>query len=144
MKKHFENRLHFLQEKYRQLIKRKNIVEESPSGIFSRYQYPVLTAGHTPVFWRYDLDVNSNPNLLERFGINAVFNAGAIKLDDKFLLVARVEGNDRKSFFAVAESPNGIDNFEFWNEPVNMPETEDPDINVYDMRLVQHEDGWIY
>ena len=104
----------------------------------------MLTAGHTPLFWRYDLNESSNPHLLERFGINSVFNAGAIKLHNKYLLVARVEGNDRKSFFAVAESANGVDNFEFWDTPVTMPETNEPDINVYDIRIVEHEDGWIY
>jgi 4-O-beta-D-mannosyl-D-glucose phosphorylase len=114
------------------------------NGIYYRYRFPVLTAEHTPLFWRYDLNESSNPHLLERFGINSVFNAGAIKLRKKYLLVARVEGNDRKSFFAVAESDNGVDNFRFWDEPVVMPETDDPDINVYDMRIVEHEDGWIY
>ena len=104
----------------------------------------MLTAGHVPLFWRYDLDPRRNPFLMERMGINAAFNAGAIEFDGKILVMARVEGWDRKSFFAVAESPNGIDNFRFWDYPVVMPETEDPDINVYDMRLVRHEDGWIY
>jgi 4-O-beta-D-mannosyl-D-glucose phosphorylase len=144
MKKDFETRLKALQEKYTSLVEKENVAEESVNGIFCRYQHPVLTADHVPLFWRYDLDPSTNPNLLERFGINAVFNAGAIKLNDKFYLVPRVEGSDRKSFFAVAESANGVDNFEFWNEPVNMPETDDPDINIYDMRVVRHEDGWIY
>jgi 4-O-beta-D-mannosyl-D-glucose phosphorylase len=99
---------------------------------------------HTPLAWRYDLNPDTNPYLLERMGINAVFNPGAIKLEGKYLLIARVEGVDRKSFFAVAESPNGTDNFKFWDRPLVMPETEDPDTNVYDMRLTQHEDGWIY
>lgn len=144
MKKDFYSRLRTLQERHDALVKRKNIAEESENGIFSRFRYPALTAEHIPLYWRYDLDPTSNPLLLERFGINAVFNAGAIKLNGKYLLVARVEGNDRKSFFAVAESPNGIDQFEFWKEPVEMPETNDPDINIYDIRLVEHEDGWIY
>lgn len=144
MKKDFYQRLKVLQDKHDQLIKRENTAEESVNGVFSRYKYPVLTASHTPLFWRFDLDPATNPHLLERFGINAVFNAGAIRLNGKFLLVARVEGFDRKSFFAVAESANGIDNFEFWKEPLVMPETSDPDINVYDIRIVQHEDGWIY
>lgn len=144
MKKDFNSRLQILQDKYERLLKRKNQPEESENGVFARYKYPVLTAGHTPLNWRFDFDQTSNPNLLERFGINAVFNAGAIKLNGKYLLVARVEGYDRKSFFAVAESSNGIDHFEFWNEPLTMPETGDPDINIYDMRVVQHEDGWIY
>ena len=144
MKQDFTSRLKTLQDKYRRLIKRSNTPEDSPNGIFYRYKYPVLTAEHTPLFWRYDLNESSNPHLLERFGINSVFNAGAIKLHNKYLLVARVEGNDRKSFFAVAESTNGVDNFEFWDTPVTMPETNDPDINVYDMRIVEHQDGWIY
>ena len=144
MKQDFKSRLKTLQERYQRLIKRSNIAEESLNGIYYRYRFPVLTAEHIPLHWRYDLNESSNPNLLERFGINSVFNAGAIKLHNKYILVARVEGNDRKSFFAVAESPNGVDNFEFWDEPVNMPETGDPDVNIYDMRIVEHQDGWIY
>jgi 4-O-beta-D-mannosyl-D-glucose phosphorylase len=144
MKQDFTSRLKTLQERYQRLITRGNVPEESLNGIYYRYRFPVLTAEHTPLFWRYDLNESSNPHLLERFGINSVFNAGAIKLRNKYLLVARVEGNDRKSFFAVAESDNGVDNFRFWDEPVVMPETDDPDINVYDMRIVEHEDGWIY
>jgi len=144
MKKDFTSRLKALQERYQRLIKRKNSPGESANGVYSRYQFPILTAEHTPPFWRYDLDESSNPHLLERFGINAVFNAGAIKFNNKYLLVARVEGNDRKSFFAVAESANGVDNFTFWDEPITLPETKDPDINVYDMRIVDHQDGWIY
>jgi len=144
MKKDFTSRLKALQERYQKLINRKNSPGESANGVYSRYQFPILTAEHTPLFWRYDLDESSNPHLLERFGINAVFNAGAIKLNNKYLLVARVEGNDRKSFFAVAESANGVDNFTFWDEPITLPETKEPDINVYDMRIVDHQDGWIY
>jgi 4-O-beta-D-mannosyl-D-glucose phosphorylase len=144
MKQDFTSRLKTLQERYQRLLKRSNVAEESLNGIYYRYRFPVLTAEHTPLFWRYDLNESTNPHLLERFGINSVFNAGAIKLHNKYLLVARVEGNDRKSFFAVAESENGVDNFQFWDEPVDMPETDDPDINIYDMRIVEHEDGWIY
>lgn len=144
MKQDFKSRLKTLQEIYQRLIKRSNMAEESLNGIYHRYRFPVLTAEHVPLHWRYDLNESSNPYLLERFGINSVFNAGAIKLHNKYILVARVEGKDRKSFFAVAESPNGVDNFEFWDEPVNMPETADPDINIYDMRIVEHQDGWIY
>jgi 4-O-beta-D-mannosyl-D-glucose phosphorylase len=140
----FQNRLHHLQVQYEALVKHKNKKNELGNGIFERYEYPVLTAQHTPLFWRYDLNPVSNPYLIERFGINAVFNAGAIKWNDKYVLVARVEGIDRKSFFAIAESPNGVDNFTFWDYPIRMPETEVFDTNVYDMRLVQHEDGWIY
>jgi 4-O-beta-D-mannosyl-D-glucose phosphorylase len=114
------------------------------NGIFNRYKKPVLTAAHTPLSWRYDFNAETNPYLMERFGINAVLNAGAIKWNDRYILVPRVEAADRKSFFAVAESLNGIDNFRFWDYPVQMPETAEPDTNIYDMRLVLHEDGWIY
>lgn len=114
------------------------------NGVFKRYENPVVTAAHTPLAWRYDFHPEHNPYLMERIGINAAFNAGAIKLHGKYLLVVRVEGVDRKSFFAVAESPNGIDKFEFWESPVVLPETAEPDVNVYDMRLIAHEDGWIY
>src|SRR5688500_13904447 len=144
MKTDFATRLNTLQQNYQRLVKRKNPAEETTNGIYFRYRFPILTAEHTPLFWRYDLDERSNPHLLERFGINAVFNAGAIRLNNKYMLVARVEGSDRKSFFAVAESSNGVENFEFWDEPVNLPETADPDINLYDMRVVKHQDGWIY
>lgn len=144
MSANYKNRLHGLQEAYRVLVKRANKKAELGNGIYDRYNYPILTAAHTPLFWRYDLDPDTNPYLLERFGINAVFNAGAIKLNEKYLLITRVEGSDRKSFFAVAESANGVDNFTFWDHPVTMPETNVPDTNIYDMRVVQHEDGWIY
>jgi 4-O-beta-D-mannosyl-D-glucose phosphorylase len=112
--------------------------------VVDRWHEPALTAAHTPLAWRYDLDPAANPNLLERLGVNAIFNPGAIKIDGRYLMVARVEGVDRKSFFAVAESPNGVDRWRFWDYPVRMPETEEPDVNVYDMRLTAHEDGWIY
>lgn len=140
----FEKRLKQLQEEYEALVTKVNEIEFPGNGIFSRYSNPVLTAAHTPLFWRYDMCKDSNPFLMERFGINGVFNSGAIKINNKYLLVARVEGSDRKSFFAVAESDNGIDNFRFWQHPVNMPQNEDPDGNIYDMRVVLHEDGWIY
>ncbi|MDP4275264.1 MAG: glycosidase, partial [Bacteroidota bacterium] len=129
----FESRLKELITDYEELVTRENEIEEPDNGIFDRYKYPVLTGAHTPLFWRYDLNPQTNPFLMERFGINAAFNAGAIKLEGKYLLIARVEGVDRKSFFAVAESPNGVDNFKFWDYPVSMPETEEPDTNVYDM-----------
>ncbi len=139
----FNARLKQLDAAYELLVNRANEPEICGNGIFSRYTHPVLTAAHVPLCWRYDLNRQTNPYLMERFGINAVFNAGAIQWNGKYILVARVEGADRKSFFAVAESPNGIDQFRFWNEPVDMPGTEH-DVNVYDMRLTQHEDGWIY
>lgn len=144
MKNHSDERLEVLHDDHRRLITRRNIKLSSPNGWYARFQYPILTAAHTPLTWRFDFDRETNPHLLERYGINAVFNAGAIKHAGKYLLVARVEGIDRKSFFAVAESPNGTDNFKFWEEPIDLPETGDPDINVYDMRVVKHEDGWIY
>ena len=140
----YEDRRRRLLADHERLVTRRNEPLAWTNGVVQRWRHPVLTAAHTPVFWRYDLDPETNPNLMERMGINAVFNPGAIALGDKFLLVARVEGVDRKSFFAVAESAAGVDGFSFWNRPVVMPETEDPDVNVYDMRLVRHEDGHIY
>lgn len=140
----FNSRLTQVKEAYEKLIAKQNSKVAGGNGIFDRYVNPVLTAAHTPLFWRYDLNPKTNPFLMERFSINAVFNAGAIKWNNKYLMVARVEGADRKSFFAVAESPNGVDNFTFWDYPVNMPETENPDGNIYDMRLTRHQDGWIY
>jgi 4-O-beta-D-mannosyl-D-glucose phosphorylase len=144
MHEQFNARLRQLFAEYEALIQRPNRASLDGNGVFERYENPVLTAEHTPVFWRYDLNHATNPHLMERLGVNAAFNPGAIDLDGKFLMVARVEGVDRKSFFAVAESPNGIDRFRFWDYPMVMPETSDPDVNVYDMRLVRHEDGWIY
>lgn len=143
-KDEFQTKLRFLKRKKQNLVERENKRVKPGNGIFFRYKYPVLTAEHTPIFWRYDLNYETNPYLMERQGINAAFNPGAIKLNDKYYLMVRTEGNDRKSFFSVAESDNGIDNFEFWDYPVEMPETDNPDINVYDMRVVKHEDGWIY
>ncbi len=140
----FFSRLTTLEKKHELLLSRRNEKAESGNGIFDRHKYPVLTAQHTPLFWRYDLNAATNPHLMERFGINAVLNAGAIKWNDKYIVIARVEAADRKSFFAIAESPNGIDNFRFWEYPVNIPETNTPDSNIYDMRLVSHEDGWVY
>ena len=146
MRNNFYSRLARLEKTHEELVARQNEREaaENGNGIVDRYKYPVLTAAHTPVFWRYDLNPDANPYLLQRFGINAVLNPGAIKWNDKYLLVARVEGADRKSFFAVAESPNGTDQFKFWDYPLQMPETDEPDTNIYDMRLIAHEDGWIY
>jgi 4-O-beta-D-mannosyl-D-glucose phosphorylase len=144
MSEKFYDRLVSLERRQEQLLNRSNEKAEAGNGIFDRYQYPVLTAEHTPLFWRYDLNAATNPFLMERFGINAVLNAGAIKWNDKYLLIARVEASDRKSFFAVAESSTGIDNFRFWDHPVSMPETGAPDCNIYDIRIVQHEDGWVY
>lgn len=140
----FEQRLHVLKSEHEKLISRDNEPLPDWNGWYRRYKYPVLTAAHTPLIWRYDLNPDTNPYLMERIGINATMNAGAIKWEDKYLLVVRVEGVDRKSFFAIAESPNGIDNFRFRDYPVMIPELDDPATNVYDMRLTHHEDGWIY
>ncbi|TRX48817.1 glycosidase [Fulvivirga sp. M361] len=129
---------------HEKLISRPNEKVSENNGWYQRYRYPIITAEHTPIPWRYDLDPETNPLMMERIGVNAAFNSGAILFDGRFLLVVRVEGYDRKSFFAIAESENGIDNFRFWDYPITLPETHDPDINVYDMRLVHHEDGWIY
>jgi 4-O-beta-D-mannosyl-D-glucose phosphorylase len=136
--------MQMLQLQHEQLVKKINEPVEEGNGVFVRYKNPVLTAAHTPLFWRYDLNTITNPFMMERFGINATLNAGAIKFNGKYLLMVRVEGVDRKSFFAVAESINGIDNFSFWKYPVQMSSTTVPDTNIYDMRLVHHQDGWIY
>ena len=129
---------------HNELLNRKNVMESISNGVYVRYTNPVLTADHVPLEWRCDLNPDTNPFMMERIGMNATMNSGAIKWNGKYLLVVRVEGNDRKSFFAIAESPNGIDNFRFWDEPITIPETDEPDTNVYDMRLTAHEDGWIY
>ena len=143
-KKEFNQRLAELIKRHEKLINKNNKKLKKSNGIYERYRYPVLTAEHTPLFWRYDMHHQANPFLMERMGINATFNSGAIEWNDKIFLMVRVESWDRKSFFAVAESSNGIDHFRFHDYPVIMPETDDPDINVYDMRLTHHQDGWIY
>ena len=140
----FKNALNSLKAKHEELLSRKNEKMLNGNGIYDRYVNPIITAEHAPVHWRYDFNPETNPYLMERVGVNATLNSGAIKWNGKYLLVVRVEGNDRKSFFAIAESENGVDNFRFWDEPVTLPETEEPDTNVYDMRLTAHEDGWIY
>jgi len=140
----FKEKLERESAKQEALLNRRNRKSDEYNGIYDRWVYPVLTRKHTPIFWRYDMNPQTNPNFMERLGINAVLNAGAIELNGKFYLVARVEGNDRKSFFAVAESETGVDNFRFWNYPVQLPDTEPQETNVYDMRLTKHEDGWIY
>ena len=140
----FDYRLEQLLSQQQELLSEMNEPLDLGNGIVRRYKNPVLTAAHSPIHWRYDLDYDSNPNLLERLGINAVFNCGAMEFDGKYVLSVRVEGVDRKSFFAISESDNGLDGFRFWDYPILMPETKEPDINVYDMRLVRHEDGWIY
>ena len=140
----FRRKVRELFKLHEKLIARKNPRAKTGNGVFDRYAYPVLTAEHTPLFWRYDLDQRTNPYLMERMGINATFNAGAMEHEGKILVFARVEGVDRKSFLAVAESPNGTDNFRFWDYPILMPETADPDVNVYDIRVGRHADGWVY
>ena len=140
----FQERVKALRLQHESLLSRKNIKKECGNGIYDKYVYPVLTAAHTPLEWRYELSEKDNPYLEQRIMMEAVFNAGAMKWNGKFIVVARVEGADRKSFFAVAESPNGVDNFRFWDEPITMPEDVIPATNIYDMRLTQHEDGWIY
>ena len=136
----YNNRLHILKKEHESLISRKNKMIFSENG----YKYPILTAAHTPLEWRYDLNPETNPYLMERIGVNATMNSGAIKWNGKYLIIVRVEGNDRKSFFAIAESPNGIDNFRFWEYPIHLPDTDPSETNVYDIRLTTHEDGWIY
>lgn len=140
----YSDRKLMLIRNHNELLARANEKETCGNGIFERYKYPVLTNEHTPLEWRYDLNLATNPYMMERIGINAVMNAGAIKWNGKYLLMARVEGNDRKSFFAIAESPNGTDNFRFWEYPVRLPDIDPSETNVYDMRLTAHEDGWIY
>ena len=144
MQHDFSQRLSKLNERYSELVARPNEPRTPGNGIFLRYKHPVLTAAHAPLFWRYDLDKKANPFLMERFGINGVFNAGAIKWNNAYVLMVRVESWNRKSFFAIAESPNGIDNFRFWQSPVHMPGSGNPETNIYDIRLTRHEDGWIY
>jgi len=140
----FDKRVKKLFADHKKLLSKKNVRIEGGNGIYYRFKNPIVTAEHTPLTWRYDFNYNSNSNLLERLGINCTFNSGAIEHEGKILLAVRVEGNARKSFFAIAESKNGVDNFKFWDYPITMPETEEPDVNVYDMRLIRHEDSWIY
>lgn len=137
-------RYYIEKEKQEKLLARKNEKSDFYNGVFDRYEYPVLTREHIPLIWRYDLNPDTNPHFMERLGINAVMNSGAIELNGKYYLVARIEGNDRKSFFGVAESDNGIDGFRFWDYPILLPDTCPEETNVYDMRLTKHEDGYIY
>ncbi len=143
-RKEFDAKLKQLFQGHNELINRSNKKQSNGNGIYDRYEYPILTRDHAPVFWQYDLNYETNPHLMMRLGINTTFNAGAIKLNGKYLMIARVEGFDVKSIFAVAESPNGIDQWKFWDHPIVMPVNNDPEKNVYDIRLTQHEDGWIY
>ena len=140
----YNEKVKALRERHEALLMRKNEPVAGSNGIYEKYKFPILTAEHTPLEWRYDFCEKDNPYLMQRIMMNAVLNAGAIKLNGRYLLVCRVEGADRKSFFAVAESPNGIDQWRFWDEPVTMPDNDNPATNIYDMRITQHEDGWIY
>ncbi len=140
----FQEKVKALRAHHEALLSRPNKKLEWGNGIYDRYEYPILTADHTPLEWRYDFCEKDNPYLMQRIMMNATLNAGAMKWNGRYLLVVRVEGADRKSFFAVAESPNGIDNFRFWDEPITMPDDVVPATNIYDMRLTAHEDGWIY
>ncbi|CAL4866344.1 4-O-beta-D-mannosyl-D-glucose phosphorylase [Asticcacaulis sp. MM231] len=143
-----QQRLADLRAEFEALVSAPNAPHHSllapGNGIYQRWQHPVITAAHVPLEWRYDINPQTNPFMMERMGINATFNAGAMTWQNKYIVVVRVEGDDRKSFFAIAESANGVDNFRFWPKPVVLPQTDEPDTNVYDMRLTQHEDGWIY
>lgn len=148
----FSERKALVEAQHEALLSQQNTPIEG-NGIYCRYQNPIITAAHAPLIWRYDFNPETNPYFMERIGVNATLNAGAIKLNGKYQVVVRVEGDDRKSFFAVAESPNGVDNFRFWDHPITMPEAKTSPLkespapeatNVYDMRLTQHEDGWIY
>ncbi|TCK83350.1 glycoside hydrolase family 130 protein [Albibacterium bauzanense] len=144
MIKVFERRKEAIIKEYNALIEMENHPVLPGNGVYIRFVNPVLTAKHVPLEWRYDFYEKSNPFFMERISVNATFNAGAIKWKNKYVLMVRVEGVDRKSFFALAESENGIDNFRFRKEPVSLPQLSDPDVNVYDIRLTAHEDGWIY
>lgn len=140
----FKEKIKNLIDNHQEFLELKNEMKEHSNGVYQRWKHPIITAAHTPVFWRYDLNESTNPFLMERIGVNATFNSGAMYWNGKYILVVRVEGDDRKSFFGIAESSNGVDNFKFWDYPIDLPQTQEPDTNVYDMRLVQHEDGWIY
>jgi 4-O-beta-D-mannosyl-D-glucose phosphorylase len=139
----FSKKMDALRSKHTSLLERKNQVIGG-NGVYNRYKYPIITSEHVPLEWRYDFNPLSNPWCLERIGVNATMNSGAIKWNGKYLLIVRIEGNDRKSFFAVAESDNGVDGFKFWDEPITIPDINPSETNVYDMRLTAHEDGWIY
>lgn len=142
--KNYQEKIAALRKHHEELLTRSNVPEKWGNGIYTRYRYPILTAEHIPLEWRYDFNEKDNPYLMQRIMVNATMNSGAIKWQGKYVLMVRVEGADRKSFFAVAESPNGIDNFRFWKEPVTMPDDTIPATNIYDMRITAHEDGWIY
>ncbi len=140
----FLEKIGTLRKQHEMLLSAANVPVDVPGSLVTRYKNPVVTAAHVPLEWRYDLDPVTNPYCLERIGVNACMNAGAIKWNGKYLLMVRVEGYDRKSYFAIAESPNGVDNFRFWERPVSLPDMDSEETNVYDMRLTAHEDGWIY
>lgn len=140
----FQQTIDLLQQRHEALLVQPNIQVEKSNGIICRYTNPIITREHIPLEWRYDFNPATNPYCMERISFNAAMNSGAIKWNGKYLMVVRVEGVDRKSFFAIAESPNGIDNFRFWERPITLPDINPAETNVYDMRLTSHEDGWIY
>lgn len=140
----FNQQLALIRQRHETLLQQPNVPTEETNGVVQRYVHPVITPERIPLEWRYDFNPETNPYCMERIGVNATMNSGAIKWNGKYLLVVRVEGADRKSFFAVAESPNGIDNFRFWERPVTLPDINPAETNVYDMRLTAHEDGWVY
>lgn len=144
MNTRFEEKIELLHQCHETLLQRPNKILEETNGIVQRYSYPVITRDHIPLEWRYDFNPATNPYCMERISFNATMNSGAIKWNGKYLMVVRVEGVNRKSFFAIAESPNGIDNFRFWERPLTLPDINPAETNVYDMRLTAHEDGWVY
>lgn len=144
MNGYFKKQIEALRQRHEALLQRPNEMQEETNGIIRRYVYPVLTRQHIPLEWRYDFNPATNPCCMERIGFNATMNSGALKWNGKYLMVVRVEGADRKSFFAIAESPNGVDNFHFWKRPLVLPDVDPAETNVYDMRLTAHQDGWIY
>jgi 4-O-beta-D-mannosyl-D-glucose phosphorylase len=143
-KQEFEKKVTSLLKEHNDFLNRVNEKAENGNGIYDRYKNPIITAAHTPIYWRYDLNFETNPNLLQRIGVNATLNSGAILLDGKYIMIVRVEGWDRKSFFSIAESPDGIQAWKFWDFPITIPDIDASETNVYDMRLTKHEDGWIY
>ena len=144
MNGYFKKQIEALRQRHEALLQRPNEMQEETNGVIRRYVYPVLTRQHIPLEWRYDFNPATNPCCMERIGFNATMNSGALKWNGKYLMVVRVEGADRKSFFAIAESPNGVDNFHFWKRPLVLPDVDPAETNVYDMRLTAHQDGWIY
>lgn len=143
MNGYFKKQIEALRQRHEALLQRPNEMQEETNGVIRRYVYPVLTRQHIPLEWRYDFNPATNPCCMERIGFNATMNSGALKWNGKYLMVVRVEGADRKSFFAIAESPNGVDNFHFWKRPLVLPDVDPAETNVYNMRLTAHQDGFM-